>query len=107
LIPDECGKGVPLIIDLVKGILPKDVQGGGCDEETADRHPQTVGECGNGKGDDKDGEDGGDEDDEGFGGNEFDVQDCEVIEETVGRWTDIHQPVCDDGKEEGDYNWAR
>jgi len=84
LISDERAEGISLVIKLIEGVFPEDVEDCWCDEEAADGHPEPVCEGGERKGDHEDGEDGGDEDDEGFCGKEVEVQDKEVVEE--GDW---------------------
>ena len=39
LIPNECHECKTLIIDLIKGVLPKGVENIWTDEETSNRHP--------------------------------------------------------------------
>ena len=59
-----------LVIDIVGPVSPKDVQDFRRDEEAADAHPETVGEGGEGEGDNEIGKERGYEDDERFGGYE-------------------------------------
>jgi hypothetical protein len=55
-------------------IPPKDIQLRHRDEETPDGHPEAIGESREGEGGDEDGCQGGDEDDEGFGGQEVEEE---------------------------------
>lgn len=58
-----------LVINIMKDIFPEWVQDCRRDEKPADTHPEAVCKCDEGERDDEIGEDGCDEDDEGFGGD--------------------------------------
>lgn len=58
----------------MKHISPKHIQDLRTDEESAHAHPQPVGESGEGESDDEDGEEGGDENDERFGGEQIEEE---------------------------------
>jgi len=56
LIPDQCNKSVPLIINLIKRVFPKGVENGRGDEKSTHGHPKTVREGGESESDYEDGE---------------------------------------------------
>lgn len=57
-----------LVVDITERVLPEDVEDRQRDEEAADAHPETVCESDKGERYNEVGNDGGDEDDERFGG---------------------------------------
>jgi len=58
----------------MEGISPEDIQQLRADHESVHRHPQTVCKGGKSETDDEIGEDGRDEDDEGFGSDEIEEE---------------------------------
>lgn len=102
LVDHHALKYVGLVVDVVEDVLPERVQDGRGHEEAADGHPEAVGEGDEGQGDDEVGEDGGDEDDEGFGGHEVEEEPHHPGEEGGAVGAEVGEPVGDDGEEDGD-----
>lgn len=93
---------VGLVVDVAKDVFPKDVEDLVRDEEPADGHPQAVCEGGDGEGDDKVGEEYGDEDDEGFGGEEVKEEPHYPVKECGSCGLEVGEPVGNDREEDGD-----
>lgn len=101
LIHHHALEDIALVINITKDVFPEDVQDGWVDHEAVDAHPEPVGEGGEGEGDDEDGEEGGDKDDEGFGGDEVEPEPEDPGEEGGGGGLEAGEPVGDDGEEDG------
>ncbi len=105
----------------MKHILPERVKERDGVQKAANRHPEAIGEGHEGERDDEAGNKGGDEDDQGFGGEEIKekpsglhVRVCclwvtiwrdlphDEIEERRSGWVKVREPVRDDGEKEGD-----
>ena len=80
----------------MEGISPEDIQQLRADHESVHRHPQTVCKGGKSKTNDEIGEDGRDEDDEGFGSDEIEEEPHDPGQECWGCWLEVSEPVSDD-----------
>ena len=93
---------VSLVVNVVKHVAPKDIELVRRDQKPADGHPEAVREGRDGKGGDEDGNQGCNEDDEGFGGQQVQIQPQDPHPERRGVVTEPREPVRDNGEEDGD-----
>lgn len=84
----------------MEDIVPEWVEDCRGDQEPADAHPQAVGEGDYCQRDDEVGEEGGDEDDEGFGGEEVKEKPEDPGKEGGCVGAEVGEPVGDDGEDD-------
>ncbi len=94
-------KDIGLIVDVVEDVFPEHIQSAHGDEEAVYAHPETVGESGDCEGDYEDRENGTDEDDERFGGDEVEEEPEDPDPEGVRCVVEVGEPVFNDGEEDG------